>query len=373
MQNPLRQNLWRAGHAHAAVLLVLSLVLLRYVDEAALSPSLKQLVRLTTPAAAILLPLAYFLSVASPAATEPNGFIYLAYAGAAVVAGGFLVLGIGLLRALAAAAELDRSSRHLRNERKHDGGLGNPLGIQREPKEVAGTALKEVRSGRPPLEVVDAFAEGLHNGNLNKSEIVLVRSAGTLKEDRLMNWVRGKKGLSMALCLSLALPACMAKTARFVQSDTSFRARPATAPPKVFMDAAPEVPFASVGIVEVQGPVTSTREALMDAAVSEGTKLGCDILVHEALYEMRRGARHRYLSGVASWLFTCGVFDAAKQTEETAILADATAQEIVQSEYGDPICVKQAPTGSHITRNICRLPGAYLIWGNGTPWAANVR
>jgi hypothetical protein len=32
--NPLRQNLWRAGHAHAGVLLVLSLVVLRYVDEA---------------------------------------------------------------------------------------------------------------------------------------------------------------------------------------------------------------------------------------------------------------------------------------------------------------------------------------------------
>jgi len=33
-QNSLRQDLWRAGHAHAGVLLVLSLVTLRYVDEA---------------------------------------------------------------------------------------------------------------------------------------------------------------------------------------------------------------------------------------------------------------------------------------------------------------------------------------------------
>ena len=31
-QNELRQDLWRAGHAHAGVLLVLSLVALRYVD-----------------------------------------------------------------------------------------------------------------------------------------------------------------------------------------------------------------------------------------------------------------------------------------------------------------------------------------------------
>ena len=36
-QNDLRQELWRAGHAHAGVWLVLSLVGLRCVDEATLS------------------------------------------------------------------------------------------------------------------------------------------------------------------------------------------------------------------------------------------------------------------------------------------------------------------------------------------------
>src|SRR5262245_41557350 len=35
--NPLRHDLWRAGHAHAGVYLVLSLVMLRYVDETVLS------------------------------------------------------------------------------------------------------------------------------------------------------------------------------------------------------------------------------------------------------------------------------------------------------------------------------------------------
>jgi uncharacterized membrane protein len=66
-QNQLRQDLWRAGHAHAGVLLVLSLVTLRYVDEAALSERMKRLVRHSIPAAAILLPVAFFLSVLSPA------------------------------------------------------------------------------------------------------------------------------------------------------------------------------------------------------------------------------------------------------------------------------------------------------------------
>ena len=97
-QNQLRQDLWRAGHAHAGVLLVLSLVALRYVDEADLSERLKRVVRAAIPAAAILLPLAFFLSVASPDATAPNGMIYLAYLGAASLAVGLLVLGVGLVR-----------------------------------------------------------------------------------------------------------------------------------------------------------------------------------------------------------------------------------------------------------------------------------
>lgn len=98
MANPLRQNLWRAGHAHAGVLLVLSLLVLRYVDEAVLSDGLKKFVRSAVPSAAIFLPVAFFLSVLSPKATEPNGLIYLAYIGAAVLATALVVLGIGLVK-----------------------------------------------------------------------------------------------------------------------------------------------------------------------------------------------------------------------------------------------------------------------------------
>ncbi len=97
-QNELRQDLWRAGHAHAGVLLVLSLVTLRYVDEANLPGWLRSFARHSIPAAAILLPAAFFLSVLSPDATEPNALIYLAFVGAVFLASGVLVLGIGLIR-----------------------------------------------------------------------------------------------------------------------------------------------------------------------------------------------------------------------------------------------------------------------------------
>jgi hypothetical protein len=97
-ENEMRQDLWRAGHAHAGVLLVLSLVTLRYVDEANLPGWLRSFARHSIPAAAILLPAAFFLSVLSPDATEPNAMIYLAFVGAVVLAFGVLVLGIGLVR-----------------------------------------------------------------------------------------------------------------------------------------------------------------------------------------------------------------------------------------------------------------------------------
>jgi hypothetical protein len=98
MDNPLRQNLWRAGHAHAGVLLVLSLVILRYVDEANLSGKIKGLVRSGAPIAAILLPTAFFLSVLDKNVTEPNALIYLAYIGFAILGLTVLTLGIGLIR-----------------------------------------------------------------------------------------------------------------------------------------------------------------------------------------------------------------------------------------------------------------------------------
>lgn len=98
MENKLRQDLWRAGHAHAGVLLILSLVALRYVDEANLTDRQKRFVRVALPSTAILLPTAFFLSVLSPDATEPNAIIYLAYLGAVILIIALLTLGVGLYR-----------------------------------------------------------------------------------------------------------------------------------------------------------------------------------------------------------------------------------------------------------------------------------
>jgi hypothetical protein len=96
--NPLRQDLWRAGHAHAGIFLVLSLVVLRYVDEAALSPGWRWVARLGAPVAAILIPAAFFLSIVPPYAEEAGVALGLVYPGAVALAASVLTLGIGLLR-----------------------------------------------------------------------------------------------------------------------------------------------------------------------------------------------------------------------------------------------------------------------------------
>ncbi|HWC69480.1 MAG TPA: hypothetical protein VG478_15535 [Acidimicrobiales bacterium] len=95
----LRRSLWRAGHAHAGVLLLLSLVALVLVDQADLGDGWKQIVRTTIPAAALLLPIAFFVSIARPDAERPNRLVNLAYLGAVSLTIGMLTLGIGLVRA----------------------------------------------------------------------------------------------------------------------------------------------------------------------------------------------------------------------------------------------------------------------------------
>jgi len=97
-QNELRQDLFRAGHAHAGVMLILSLIILRYVDEANMSDKAKTFVRVGTPIVAILLPVAFFLSIPGATDTEPSSLIYLAYIAFGLLTVTLVTLGLGLLR-----------------------------------------------------------------------------------------------------------------------------------------------------------------------------------------------------------------------------------------------------------------------------------
>ena len=99
LDNPVRQDLWRAGHAHAGIMLIIALVLLRYVDETTLSGAWLWIARHGVAIAAVLMPAGFFLSVLTPEATEPNALIALVPIGGLFLVAGLLTTGVGLLRA----------------------------------------------------------------------------------------------------------------------------------------------------------------------------------------------------------------------------------------------------------------------------------
>lgn len=98
MENPLRQNFFRAGHAHAGVIVILSLICQMLADAAVLPVPLSWFVRIGVPLSAILISAGFFFSVLPPTATQASGAVSLIYAGALILAIGVVTLGIGLLR-----------------------------------------------------------------------------------------------------------------------------------------------------------------------------------------------------------------------------------------------------------------------------------
>jgi hypothetical protein len=90
---PLQTTLFRAGHAHAGALVILSLVLQVLIDTAEVSRALSWLARVTAPLAAILVSAGFFGIAFSPA------FASLLWTGAACLSVSVVVTGVGLLRA----------------------------------------------------------------------------------------------------------------------------------------------------------------------------------------------------------------------------------------------------------------------------------
>jgi hypothetical protein len=98
MDNPLRQNFFRAGHAHAGVIVILSQICQVLADGAVLPIPLLWLVRIGVLLSAILISSGFFFSVLRPDATQASGAVSLIYVGALLLAVGVVTLGIGLLR-----------------------------------------------------------------------------------------------------------------------------------------------------------------------------------------------------------------------------------------------------------------------------------
>ncbi|NLR58755.1 hypothetical protein HGH93_11615 [Chitinophaga polysaccharea] len=94
---PFQQGMFRAGHAHAGVLLLLSLICQLLADEASLSAGLIWLVRIGVPVSTLLISGGFFAAAAGRTRTAPNQWIGILYTGVLLLAVCVLTLGIGLL------------------------------------------------------------------------------------------------------------------------------------------------------------------------------------------------------------------------------------------------------------------------------------
>jgi hypothetical protein len=98
MDNALRQNFFRAGHAHAGVIILLSLICQSLADSAGLPAFLRWTVRVGVPLSAVLISAGFFFSMLTPTAARPGGAISLVYCGAVVLAISVVMLAWGLIR-----------------------------------------------------------------------------------------------------------------------------------------------------------------------------------------------------------------------------------------------------------------------------------
>lgn len=92
---PVQVSLYRAGHAHAGVLVILSLVLQVLLDGAALPRRLAWSARVAAPAAAVLVSAGFF------GLAHVHALRVLLYGGAALLVWAVLVSGVGLIRGAA--------------------------------------------------------------------------------------------------------------------------------------------------------------------------------------------------------------------------------------------------------------------------------
>lgn len=93
-----QKSMFRAGHAHAGVLVILALVAQLFADHASLSNRWKWFARLSFPISAITISLGFFAAAIGRQITEPTGLILILYVGIAILTFGLLALGIGLIR-----------------------------------------------------------------------------------------------------------------------------------------------------------------------------------------------------------------------------------------------------------------------------------
>ncbi|WP_129336814.1 hypothetical protein [Cellulomonas endophytica] len=93
-----QRSAYRAGHAHAGVLVLLGLLCVLLAEATTLDGLARWYGATGALVAAVLMPAGFFLGAAGRGRTRPNRLFALVPVGAVVLAGGVVTLAVGLLR-----------------------------------------------------------------------------------------------------------------------------------------------------------------------------------------------------------------------------------------------------------------------------------
>ena len=94
---PFQKSMFRAGHAHAGVLVILSLIAQVLAEYTGLGEALTWFARISIPASAILIAGGFFGAAGGKQVTQPTKMIWLLHVGAIVLMLGLITLGVGLI------------------------------------------------------------------------------------------------------------------------------------------------------------------------------------------------------------------------------------------------------------------------------------
>ncbi len=97
IKSELQRAYYRAGHAHAGVLVLLALLSQILVEFTSLSDVLAWVVRGGAASAPILISAGFFGGAPAPDSTTPRPLIRLIYVGVVALATSMIVLGLGLI------------------------------------------------------------------------------------------------------------------------------------------------------------------------------------------------------------------------------------------------------------------------------------
>lgn len=92
-----QKSFFRAGHAHAGILIILGLIYLILTEQTTLSGIWEWISRAGVLVSAILMPAGFFLSALGTGRTTPNKFIALLWVGVGFLLAGLTTCGLGLI------------------------------------------------------------------------------------------------------------------------------------------------------------------------------------------------------------------------------------------------------------------------------------